>query len=154
MSQDVIDALGHPLFVAIFSIAFSGILLAEFSRKRDRRNEILRQRVNFIDETVMLLNRANNNIFSDVAEGLAEPRGQTFDSICIAFQHRLRFEPYSHALFRGQVDSERDFVDILHCLNAVAQELRTGTWRGLVPCQMSARSMRCLSVSVFGAPES
>lgn len=104
MSQDVIDALGHPLFVAIFSIAVSGILLAEFSRRRDRRNEIVRQRVNFIDETVMLLNRANNNVFSDVAEGLAEPRGQTFDSIGIAFQHRLRFELYSHALFRGQVD--------------------------------------------------
>ena len=131
MSQAVIDALGHPLFVAIFSIAVSGILLAELSRRRDRRNEILKQRISFIDETVTLLNRATNNVFGDVAEGLEEPREQTLESIGVAFRHRLRFELYSQALFRGQVDTEKDFVDILHCLNGVAQEMRAGTtWRG------------------------
>ncbi len=130
MRQDVIDALGHPLFVAIFSIVVSGILLAEFSRRRDRRNEILKQRINFIDETVALLNRAVSNVFSDVADGPGEPGEQTFESIGVAFRHRLRFELYSHALFQGQVDTEKDFVDILHCLNAVAQEMRGGEWRG------------------------
>lgn len=124
MNQIFVDALAHPLFVSMCSIVVTGILLAEFSRRRDKRNEILRQRVAFIDETVNLLNVSINRLYSDIDQGHKEPSQATFDSLTAAFENRLRFELYSEALFQGRLDPEKDFVDILHCLTAVANEIR------------------------------